>query len=32
VFRLVIPDRIEALRPGRRGLRHRQESFRHPGT
>ncbi len=32
VFRLVIPDRIETLRPGRRGQRQREETFRRPGT
>jgi signal transduction histidine kinase len=32
VFRLVMPDRVETLGPGRRGLRQRQESFRPPGT
>ncbi|HUE46871.1 MAG TPA: HAMP domain-containing sensor histidine kinase [Aestuariivirgaceae bacterium] len=32
VFRLVIPDRVDELRPGRRGLRQREKSFRFPGT
>lgn len=32
VFRLIMPDRVEALRPGRRDARQGQGSFRLPGT